>query len=52
MTPTEETETALVPGLVTVTVCAALVDPEFTSPNERLDADEVSVPAWTGAGRW
>ena len=51
VTLTEETETALVPGLVTVTVWAALVDPEFTSPNERVDADEVSVPAWTGAGK-
>jgi hypothetical protein len=46
----EETEAALVPGLVTVTVWV-LVDPDFTSPNERLVVDAVSEPACTGFGK-
>ena len=41
MTLTEETVAAL-PGLDTVTVWAALVEPEFTSPNDRVDGVEVS----------
>ena len=44
VTLTEETEAAVVPGLVTVTVCAALVEPEATSPNDRLAGDAVSAP--------
>ena len=51
LTLTEETEAALVPGLVTVTVCAALVDPDATSPNDRLDVESVSEPGCTGFGK-
>ena len=40
---TEETETALLPGLDTVTVCAVLVVPSVTLPNDRLDGDAVSA---------
>ena len=39
LTLTEETDAALVPGFDTVTVCAALVDPDATSPNDRLAGD-------------
>src|SRR6202020_636996 len=39
---TEETVAAVLPGLETVTVCAALVDPVVTLPNDRLVADAVS----------
>jgi hypothetical protein len=48
--PIEETDAALLPGLVTVTGWAALVDPEFTSPNDRLVGDAVSEPGCTGSG--
>ena len=41
-TLTDDTDAALVPGLDTVTVCAALVDPTVTVPNDRLDGDAVS----------
>jgi hypothetical protein len=40
---TEETEAAVVPGLLTVTVCAALVEPTFSLPNDRLDGEAVSA---------
>jgi hypothetical protein len=43
----------VVPGLDTVTVCAALVDPTVAVPNDRLDGEAVSgelVPPPTG--RW
>src|ERR1700749_4465817 len=36
---TEETVAAVLPGLETVTVCAALVDPVATLPNDRLRGD-------------
>ena len=39
------------PGLVTVTVCAALVDPDATSPNDRLVGEAVSAPGCTGFGK-
>ncbi len=51
VTLTEETETALLPGFVTVTDCAALVDPAATSPNDRVDGDAVSAPGWAGFGK-
>jgi len=52
LTPTEETETALLPGFDTVTVCAALVDPDARSPNDRLDGDAASAPGCAGWGSW
>ena len=51
LTLTEETEAALLPGFDTVTVCAALVDPDATSPNDRLDGDAVSEPGCAGSGK-
>ena len=51
VTLTEETEAALLPGLDIVTVCAALVAPDATSPNDRLDGDAVSAPGCTGLGK-
>ena len=50
VTPIEETDAALLPELVTVTDWAALVDPEFTSPNDRLVGDAVSAPGCAGSG--
>src|SRR6185437_6146049 len=50
LTPTEETETAPLPGFATVTVCAVLVDPDATSPNARLDGEAVSAPGCAGLG--
>ncbi len=51
LTLTEETEAALPPGLDTVTDCAALVDPDATSPNARLAGEAVSEPGWAGFGK-
>ena len=39
LTLTEETEAEPLPGFDTVTVCATLVDPTATLPNDRLDGD-------------
>ena len=39
VTLTDDTDAALLPGFETVTVCAELVDPEATSPNDRLVGD-------------
>src|SRR3984957_2201987 len=41
VTDTPETLAAVVPGLDTVTVCAALVEPTASLPNDRLDGDAV-----------
>ena len=38
---TDDTDAAVVPGLDTVTVCAALVDPAVSLPNDRLDGEAV-----------
>ena len=38
-----EIDTAVLLGLDTVTVCAALVDPTFWLPNDRLDGEAVSA---------
>jgi hypothetical protein len=43
LTLTEETDTALLFGFDTVTVCALLVDPTVVLPNDRLDGDAVSA---------
>jgi hypothetical protein len=42
LTPTDDTEAAVVPGFDTVTVEAALVDPTVTLPNDSADGDAVS----------
>src|SRR5258708_6118998 len=42
---------ALVPGFVTVTDCGALVEPEFTSPNDRLLGVACRAPGCTGSGK-
>ena len=42
---TETPVAAVLPGLVTVTVCAALVDPVGTLPNDTLVGDAVSAVA-------
>ncbi len=42
---TETPVAAVLPGLETVTVCAALVDPVVTLPNDRLVGDAVSALA-------
>ena len=42
---TETPVAALPPGLVTVTVCAPLVDPTATLPNDRLVGDAVRAVA-------
>jgi hypothetical protein len=39
LTLTEDTDAAVLPGLDTVTVCAALVDPVAWLPNDTLDGD-------------
>ena len=55
---TEETVAAVPPGLETVTVCAALVDPVATLPNDRLVGDGTSADgakvshAYTSAGEF
>src|ERR1700683_3811957 len=36
---TDDTDAAVLPGFDTVTVCAALVDPTSSLPNETLDRD-------------
>ena len=41
--PIDDIETALVPGLVTVTDCAELVEPTFSLPNDSLDGEAVSA---------
>jgi hypothetical protein len=46
----DETEAALGPGFDTVTDCV-LVDPDATSPNDRLVDDAVSDPTCTGSGK-
>ena len=38
-----ETETAVLLGLVTVTVCAPLLDPTVWLPNDRLDGEAFSA---------
>ena len=43
VTPIDDIETALVPGLVTVTDCDELVEPTFSLPNDSLDGDAVSA---------
>ena len=43
LTLTEDTDAAVLPGLVTVTVCAELVEPTARLPNETLDGDAVSA---------
>ena len=50
VTEIEETEAALLPGLVMVTDWAALVLPDARSPKERLAADAVSAPGCAGSG--
>src|SRR3984885_10734303 len=42
---TDDTDAAVVPGLDTVTVCAELVEPTASLPNERLDGDADSALA-------
>ena len=49
---TETPVAALLPGLATVTVCAALVDPTATLPNDTLVGDAVSALAPPSAGCW
>src|SRR5271170_2027963 len=45
VTPIDDIDTALVPGLVTVTDCDALVEPTFSLPNDSLDGEAVrAVP--------
>jgi hypothetical protein len=39
VTLTEDTDTGLLPGLDTVTVCAPLADPTATFPNDKPDGD-------------
>ena len=49
--PIEDIETAVVPGLVTVTDWAELVEPTFSLPNDSLDGDAVSgLPDAAGGG--
>lgn len=43
LTPTDDIDTALLPGFDTVTDCAGLVDPAAWFPNDRLDGDAVSA---------
>ena len=45
VTPIEDIDAALLPGLDTVTVCAELVDPTATLPNDTLVGDAVSAVA-------
>jgi hypothetical protein len=42
-TPTDDIDTALLPGFVTVTDCDELVEPTFSLPKETLDGDAVSA---------
>src|ERR1700678_216948 len=45
VTPIDDIETALLPGLVTVTDCDELVEPTFSLPNDSLDGEAVrAVP--------
>ena len=43
VTPIEDIDTAVVPGLVTVTDWAELVEPTFSLPNDSLDGEAVSA---------
>jgi hypothetical protein len=51
VTLTETPDAALAPVLVTVTAWAELVDPEATSPNDKLAGVAVSAPGVAGWGR-
>ena len=52
VTLTEDTAGAEVPGLDTVTVCAALVEPDATSPERQARGRRVSArPAAPGLGK-
>ena len=44
VTPIEDIDTAVVPGLVTVTDWVELVEPTFSLPNDSLDGEAVSAP--------
>ncbi len=43
VTPIEDIDAAVVPGLVTVTDWAELVEPTFSLPNDSLDGEAVSA---------
>jgi hypothetical protein len=51
VTAIEETDAAPVPGFEIVTDCAALVEPEATSPNARLAGEAASAPGSCGSGK-
>ncbi len=43
VTPIDDIDAAVVPGLVTVTDCDELVEPTFSLPNDSLDGEAVSA---------
>ena len=54
LTLTDDTDAAMVPELDTVTVCAEVVEPTVSLPNERLDGDadsELPPPLTRRPGR-